>query len=223
MPRRPTRILALALAAALAPAARAGEAEGAKAGCSKCPPAPARAEARTGAAALAAVEVKVVDRPLLDQHGARLRFAKDVVGDDVVVMDFVFTTCTTICPVLTAKFARLQAELGERLGRGVKLVSVSLDPVRDTPERLLAFGAKHRAGPHWSFLTGAKDDVDEVLKGLGAYVADFGAHPPMVLVGDGRTGRWLRVNGFPDPKRIVELVDELRPAGKPVPARGERS
>lgn len=221
MPRRPTRILALVLAATLAPEARAGGSEGEKAACSKCPPAPARAEERPGASALAA-QVKLVDRPLVDQHGARVSFKKDVVGDDVVVMDFVFTTCTTICPILTAKFARVQAELGERLGRGVKLVSVTLDPVRDTPERLQAFGAKHRAGPHWSFLTGAKDDVDDVLKGLGAYVADFGAHPPMVLVGDGRSGRWLRVNGFPDPKRIVELVDELRPAVKPVAASGER-
>jgi protein SCO1 len=219
----PTRSLALALLLAAAPpeVARAAASEG-QPGCSRCPPA-ASAAAAPGGASAARAQVKVVDRVLRDQHGARLRFGADVVAGEVVVMDFVFTTCTTICPLLTAKFARVQAELGDRLGKGVKLVSVSLDPVRDTPDRLEAYAARHKAGPHWTFLTGPKDDVDEVLKGLGAYVADFAAHPPMVLVGDGRSGRWVRVNGFPDPKKIVELVDELIASRKSGGATGERS
>jgi len=126
-----------------------------------------------------------------------------------VVMDFVFTTCTTVCPVLSAIFARLQDRLGDRLDRGVQLVSVSLDPARDTSERIKAYAAKHGAGPHWRWLTGKQEDVEQVLKGLGAYTPNFSAHTPMVLVGDGRSGKWTRFNGFPELDRTVAQVDEL--------------
>lgn len=185
-------VLASAAVCATAPLARAAP--------SDAPPVAAgRAEA----------EVRLADAILVDQDGAEARFRSDVVGDGVVVMDFVFTTCTTVCPVLSSVFARVQHRLGDRLGRGVKLVSVSLDPVRDSPARLKAYAAKHGAGPHWSWLTGKQEEVERVLRGLGAYTPNFSAHVPMVLVGDGRSGRWTRLNGFPAVDRIVASVDEL--------------
>jgi cytochrome oxidase Cu insertion factor (SCO1/SenC/PrrC family) len=157
-------------------------------------------------------EVKLVDAALLDQDGTRVRFAQDVVGDHIVVVDFVFTTCTTICPVLSAKLARLQGRLGDRLGQEVRLISVSIDPVRDTPARLKAYGARFKARPGWIWVTGEKEEVDGVLKGLGAYTADFASHSPMMLVGDGRTGRFARFNGFPDTDVLLAAVDELSAA-----------
>jgi protein SCO1/2 len=168
------------------------------------PPAGARAEERSAAAA-----VTLADATLVDQDGAPARFRADVIGDQVVVVDFVYTTCTTVCPVLSSVFARVQHRLGDRLGRGVRLVSVSLDPERDTPARLQAYAARFGAGPHWKWLTGSQQDVEQVLKGLGAYTPNFSAHVPMVLVGDGRSGRWTRFNGFPAEDRIVAKVDEL--------------
>jgi cytochrome oxidase Cu insertion factor (SCO1/SenC/PrrC family) len=157
----------------------------------------------------AAARVVLADAPLVDQDGAPARFRSEVIGDRVVVVDFVFTTCTTVCPALSAIFARVQERLGDRLGRGVELVSVSLDPVRDTPARLKAYAARHQAGPHWTWLTGNQEEVEQVLKGLGAYSPNFSAHAPMVLVGDGRTGAFVRLNGFASPDRIVEQVDSL--------------
>ena len=71
------------------------------------------------------------------------------------------------------------------------LVSVSVDPVRDTPQRLKAYAATHKAKPGWIWLTGGKRSMDELLDGLGAYTPNFENHPAMVLVGDGRTGEWL--------------------------------
>ena len=206
----------LALLLAL-PAQAAGEA-GAKEGCSHCDAEKARAAQKRPASAADAA-VTVVDRELRDQDGRAVRFARDVVGKDVVVMDFVFTHCTTICPVLSSKMARLQQLLGDRLGKGVRLASLSLDPVRDTPERLKAWGAKFKAGPHWQLVSGRQQDQEAVLRGLGAYVADYAQHPPMILVGDGRSGRWVRVNGFPDPQKVVALVDELMAARKTTTAR----
>lgn len=165
---------------------------------------PARADAPRAAA-----KVTLSDATLVDQDGVQAKFRSAVIGDQIVVVDFVFTTCTTVCPVLTSIFARLQERLGDRLERGVRLVSVSLDPVRDTPARLKAYAAKYGAGPGWTWLTGKQEDVEVVLKGLGAYTPDFSAHSPMVLVGDGKSGAFTRFNGFPVQERIVEKVDEL--------------
>ena len=155
-------------------------------------------------------DIDLRDRTLINQDGQEVRFVSDVIGDRIVVMDFVYTTCTTICPVLSALFTQVQGKLGDQLDGDVVMVSVSVDPVRDTPQRLRAYAAKHRAGDGWVWLTGAKPTVDDVLTGVGAYSANFEEHPPMVLVGDGRTGQWQRLFGFPNPDRIMKLVNELQ-------------
>ena len=155
-------------------------------------------------------DIDLRDQWLVDQNGRDLKFVSDVVGDNIVVMDFVYTTCTTICPVLSALFTQVQSQLGDAVGDEVTLVSMSVDPVRDTPQRLKAYSAKHRAGEGWLWLTGEKGDVEDVLTGLGAYTPSFEDHPSMVLIGDGRTGEWKRLFGFPKPDRIVQIVNELR-------------
>jgi protein SCO1/2 len=157
-------------------------------------------------------DVDLKDLTLLDQQGREVRFVSDVIGDRIVVMDFVYTSCTTVCPVLSAVFGQLQERLGDRLGDDVALVSVSVDPTRDTPERLKAYADNLNARAGWLWLTGPKTSVDEVLDGLGAYSPNFEDHPAMVLVGDGRSGQWSRFFGFPSPDRLIEQVDALQAA-----------
>ena len=157
-------------------------------------------------------EVDLLDRTLVDQDGRQVKFVSDVIGDRIVVMDFVYTSCTTICPVLSALFGQVQGKLGDHLGEDVILVSVSVDPTRDTPQRLKAYAARHQARPGWIWLTGPKTTMDDVLDGLGAYSPDFENHPSMVLVGDGRTGEWSRFFGFPSPDRIMDQVNALQAA-----------
>ena len=157
-------------------------------------------------------EVELLDRVLVDQNGDQTKFVSDVIGDRIVVMDFVYTSCTTVCPVISAVFGQVQDKLGEQLGDEVVLVSVSVDPVRDTPQRLKAYAAKHKAKPGWIWLTGGKRTMDEVLDGLGAYTPNFENHPAMVLVGDGQTGEWSRFFGFPSPDRLVDQVNSLQAA-----------
>lgn len=155
-------------------------------------------------------DVDLRDRTLVTQDGEEVRFVSDVIGDNIVVMDFVYTTCTTICPVLTALFTQVQGQLGEELDNGVVMVSMTVDPVRDTPQRLKAYAAKNGAADGWVWLTGPKPTVDDVLTGVGAYSVNFEDHPSMVLVGDGRTGEWRRLFGFPNPDRIMEVVKDLQ-------------
>ena len=123
-------------------------------------------------------DVDLRDRALLDQDGREVKFVSDVIGDRIVVMDFIYTHCTTVCPVLSAVLAEVQNRLGDQLGDQVALVSVSVDPIRDTPQRLKAYAAKHKARPGWTWLTGPKSDMDDVLIGVGAYSVNFEDHPP---------------------------------------------
>lgn len=161
--------------------------------------------------ALEAAEIDLRNRVVLDQDGREMEFVTDAIGDHIVVMDFVYTTCTTICPVLSALFTQVQTKLGnDVVGNDVRLISMSVDPIRDTPQRLKAYSAKHRAGEGWLWLTGPKPAVDDVLTGLGAYTSNFEDHPTMVLIGDAQTGEWKRLFGFPNPDRIVRIVNEMR-------------
>ena len=169
----------------------------------------AHAAAPAGNAATAEARVEVPDVELVDQDGKPVRLRALLSGDKAVIADFVFTTCTTVCPMLSAIMVRMQDRLGDRLGRDVTMVSVTVDPARDTPARLKAYARKWNARPGWVWLTGPKDVVDQVLKGMGAYTPSFQDHPPMVLVGDGRTGGWTRFNGFPNRDLILARVDEI--------------
>jgi protein SCO1/2 len=154
-------------------------------------------------------QVKLIDLPLLDQDAKTVRFRTDVVGDRIVVIDTFFTTCGLICPILGAIFMELQELAGDRLGRDVALVSISVDPLTDIPPRLKKYSEQWEARPGWVFLTGSKSGVDQVLAGLGLYTADFADHPPAFLVGDGKTGEWTRFSGFATPEQLMGKVKEL--------------
>ena len=157
-------------------------------------------------------EVDLLDLVLMDQNGDEMKFVSDVIGDRIVVMDFIYTNCTTVCPVISAVFGQVQKQLGDQLGNEVVMVSVSVDPVRDTPQRLKAYAATHKAQPGWIWLTGNKRTMDKVLDGLGAYSQNFEDHPAMVLIGDGQSGEWSRFFGFPSPDRLMDQVNALQAA-----------
>jgi protein SCO1/2 len=164
------------------------------------------------AAAAAPSAAKVVLRgdPLLDQTGKRVRLADDVIGGRIAVVNFIYTTCTTVCPVASATFQQLQGRVGAALGKDVVLVSISVDPLRDTPERLREYAGRYQAREGWTWLTGSKPNVDAVLKGFGAYAPNFEDHPSMVLVGD--AGGWTRFLGFPAVDQLLARVEDLRAA-----------
>jgi protein SCO1/2 len=115
-----------------------------------------------------------------------------------------------VCPVASATFQQLQGKLGTALGKEVVLVSISVDPLRDTPERMHEYAARYQARAGWTWLTGAKPDVDAVLRGFGAYTPNYEDHPAMVLVGD--AGGWTRFLGFPSVDQLLGRVQALRVA-----------
>jgi protein SCO1/2 len=159
--------------------------------------------------------LNVPDVPLVDQDGKPVRFYTDLVKDRVVAVNFVFTSCTTICPPMGANFAKLQKILSARAGREVQLISVSVDPGTDTPERLKAWGAKFGAGPGWTLVTGDRNQVTLLLKALGVYTANISDHSPLVLLGDDARHRWTRAYGLAAPAKLAELIDQIAPPAAP--------
>jgi len=156
--------------------------------------------------------IALTDTPLVDQNGRNLKFKTDALGDRIVIVNFAYTTCTTVCPVVTGSLAQVQGRLGDRVGRDVGLVTVTVDPLRDTPARLKTYAGTVGAGAGWTWLTGPKPQVDEVLKVFGAYTVNFLEHPPLVLVGDAKNGKWLRFYGLPTPDQLVNAVAQLSAA-----------
>jgi protein SCO1/2 len=156
------------------------------------------------------VDVRLHDLELVTQDGERVKFKSDVIGDKLVAINFIYTSCTTICPIYNAIFTQLQELLGERQGKEVILISLSIDPARDVPRRMKKEAQKFKAKPGWTYLTGKKGNVDQVLKGLDAFYPDYTQHPPMAIVGDGKTGTWKRYFGFPHPEHLMTMIDELK-------------
>jgi len=167
-------------------------------------------------------KINVPDLELLDQNGRKIHFYTDLVKGQTVVINFIFTTCTTICPPLGATFARVQKELGDKVGRDVRFISISVDPATDTPERLKAWGAKFHAGEGWTFVTGAKPQVDELLRALGASSARREDHSPTILIGNDAHGTWTRTYGLANTSKLVEIINEAM-AGRSLTATVEVS
>jgi protein SCO1 len=152
--------------------------------------------------------LSVPDVSLVDQDGRPVHFYSDLVKNRVVAMNFVFTTCTTICPPMGATFAKLQKLLA---GKDVHLISVSVDPATDTPERLKAWAGKFGASPGWTLVTGDRNEVTRLLKALGVYTAAIGDHSPLVLLGNDAAHRWTRAYGLAPPAKLAELISQLAP------------
>lgn len=183
---------------------------------SKSSPAPATTSADAGPATqqtantaeIGIPALRIPDTAVLDQEGRRINFHTDLVKGKTVIINFIFTTCTNICPSLTATFRGLQQDLGERAGRDVQLISISVDPTTDVPERLKAYAARFKAGPGWTFVTGNKSEIDGLLKALGALAAVKTDHTPMVLIGNDAAGYWTRTYGLAPRAALLKTIDE---------------
>ncbi|WP_332769634.1 SCO family protein [Pseudomonas koreensis] len=154
-------------------------------------------------------QVKFANVPLLDQNGKSVHLEQDLVQGKIVVMSFIYTSCTTVCPVVSSIMGKVQTQLGARVGDEVQLVSISIDPQRDDPKRLQDYARTFQRGPGWSWLTGSPQSISETLKGLGNFSGDFKNHQPLILVGDGNNRHWTRYYGFTDPALLAKEVEKL--------------
>ncbi|HEV2835664.1 MAG TPA: SCO family protein [Pyrinomonadaceae bacterium] len=150
----------------------------------------------------------IPDVAVLDQDGNERHFYTELIKDKTVAINFIFTNCTTICPPLAATFARVQKDLGDKVGKDVHFISISVDPLTDTPERLKAWGAKFKAGTGWTFVTGEKPEIDKLLNALGAAVSKREDHTPMMIIGNDSKDVWTRTYGLSRPSQLVALITD---------------
>lgn len=156
------------------------------------------------------VRLELPDLEVWNQDGRSVRFPSEVIKDRMAVVSFIYTTCTTACPLTAGRLSKLQETLGDRLEREVRIVSITLDPTVDTPARLKEYGQKFHARPGWTWLTGASPTVKRLLQEMGVYTPDYTAHPPVLLIVDGRRSLAIKLYGFQSPQRILAQIDRLK-------------
>jgi cytochrome oxidase Cu insertion factor (SCO1/SenC/PrrC family) len=166
-----------------------------------------RAESPTGDTTPYLSSSSIPDVRVFDQEGKQRRFYSDLVKGNTVAINFIFTTCTTVCPQLTATFRKVQQDLSGDALR-TQLISISVDPTTDTPERLHEFATKFRAGPGWTFVTGGKSEIDSLLQALGAEVSAKNNHSSIIIIGNDVTGNWTRTSGISSPTAILKVIKE---------------
>lgn len=142
---------------------------------------------------------------LLDGSGAEVTLQDLLDSGEPIALNFIFTTCTTICPVMTATFAQLQRELGTDAGR-VHLVSISIDPEYDRPDVLATYAKQFQAGGNWTFLTGDTKDIVNVLQSFDAYTGSKMSHRPITLLKRADSQAWTRIDGLASGQSLAHEV-----------------
>ena len=155
------------------------------------------------------------DVALVGMDGAPVRLRAELERAGPVVLHFLFTSCATVCPVLTGTLAAAQERLPD-----VRILSISIDPEEDTPARLLEYAARFGAGPRWRFLTGKPLDVVAVQEAFDAYRGDKMRHEPSAFLRAAPGAPWVRIDGFLAAADLVAEVERLPPAA-PAPAAGD--
>ncbi|MBC8031803.1 MAG: SCO family protein [Pyrinomonadaceae bacterium] len=156
-----------------------------------------------------AAQTYFTDVLLVNQNGEKMRFYSDLLQGKVVIINSFFATCTGSCLPLNRNMEKVQAALGDRLGKDVHIVSISVDPEVDTPASLKEYAKKLHARPGWFFLTGSKQEVDFALKKIGHFVDQKEAHVNVFIIGNVRTGLWKKAFGLAKSDELIKVVESV--------------
>jgi protein SCO1/2 len=143
---------------------------------------------------------------LRTQRGEDVRFYDDLVKDKAVLISFMFTSCTAQCPRETANLAKLQRVLGTHAGRDLFMISISVDPVHDTPSVLQRYAQTFEAKPDWTFATGRAVDIVRIQRQLGAYQRDGSPHTGMLIYGNETKGWWAATPIMQNAASLARIV-----------------
>ncbi len=125
-----------------------------------------------------------------------------------VLLNFIFTTCTDICPMMSSVFEQFERRLGADAGK-VHLMSISIDPEQDTPERLVEYARKFHAGPEWQHYTGTRAASITAQRAFDVYRGGKMSHTVVTLMRAAPGKPWLRIEGFVTPEVLVRNYREL--------------
>jgi len=159
------------------------------------------------------VEVPLGPVQLVREDGVSVSLNELLNADRPVYVDFIYTTCTALCPIMSGTFASLQDKLGSARDR-VSLISISIDPEEDTPRRMREFRRKYDAGDEWHFYTGTLEQSIAAQRAFGVYTGDKMLHQPVMLFRAGPKARWVRLDGFATPDDLLRELPLEQAAGR---------
>jgi protein SCO1/2 len=148
------------------------------------------------------------DTILVDQDERPHRFYSDLIAGRTVIINLIFTGCRSSCPIIMGRLLELQDLLGDK-ANDVSILSISVDPVMDTPQALHAYAESLQAGPGWYFLTGSRDSVETVLRRMGNRSSRPEDHTDLIVVGNDRSGTWIKLTAIATTEDIAQAVAEV--------------
>ena len=148
------------------------------------------------------------DVKLVDADGNEVVLTDSLAVDEPVMLNFIFTTCTTVCPVMSATFSQVQEKLGQER-EAVRMVSISIDPEHDSPAQLNEYAKRFEAGPQWSMLTGSAEDSIAVQRAFNVYRGDKMSHEPVTFIRNGSDQPWVRIDGFASADELLREYRDL--------------
>ena len=156
-------------------------------------------------------EYTIPDLTLINHNAQSVSLQELLAEDKPIVLNFIFTSCPTICPVLTSTFAKLQSSLQTHHPK-VQMISVSIDPEHDTPTVLHDYAEKFKANDNWAFITGNTKDIESLQKSFESFRGDKMSHVPVYFMRAATSKKWLRIEGFPSIKNMINEYRQLNPA-----------
>lgn len=159
-------------------------------------------------ARVSTVRYSVPQVTLVRDDGQSVSLPEEMNDGRPVVLNFIFTTCGSICPLMSQTFAQFERKLGPESSQ-VHLMSISTDPEEDTPARLTEYAHKFHAGPEWQHYTGTVQASVAAQRAFDIYRGDKMSHTPVTLMRAAPGEPWLRIDGFVRPDDLVREYRQL--------------
>lgn len=148
---------------------------------------------------------------VVTQNGDRVRFYDDLIKDRIVLISFIFTSCTDLCPLTTARIAQVVDRLRDEIGKDIFVLSITVDPENDTPDKLRTFADAFYTGPGWTFITGKPADIRAINSKLGNKSGVATQHRNEIVLGNDKTGEWTRNSPFADIENLELAIRDMDP------------
>lgn len=164
------------------------------------------AESKAIVRTLASYKVPAVK--LVNSEGKESLFSEVISAKKPVMLNFIFTTCTAICPIMSSSFAQVSTQLGNK-HKELQLISISVDPEQDTPAKLKEYAKRFAGGPQWQLFTGTLDNSIVVQKAFDSYRGDKMNHLPLTFIRGANSNRWVRLEGLSSAAELIQELNKL--------------
>jgi len=154
------------------------------------------------------VQYQIPDLKLVRADGKTVSLPEEMNDGRPVVLNFIYTSCTSVCPLMSQVFSQFQEQLGAAHDQ-VHLMSISIDPEADTPARLTEYGKTYGAGAEWQFYTGTPNASVAAQRAFDVYRGDKMAHTAATLIRGAPGQPWLRIDGFATPDQLMHEYHQV--------------